>query len=84
MYGVFNGVRLSRIVSIVSVPAMDGSELCTFHAIERSTELESELRLGEAGLLILATRAFEGKIVAYAGDSQNGFDVTLELKGARS
>ena len=76
MNGTFNGVRLRNIISI----GMSSDALYTLRVIGAPLpELEQQLRLNEAALVITSSQEIEGRIVDYHADL-TGYDITIESK----
>jgi hypothetical protein len=69
-----NGVRLRRITSIATERTS-----ATFRVLEYPLpDLEAQLRLNAAALIILSDKTVEGRVVRYDSDRRNWYEFTVE------
>ena len=79
MNGTFNGITLRRVTSMKTATTALGNVLTSFRVLGAPLpQLEEMLQLNAPALLIRSDKQIEGRIVHYAADVYNGYEITIE------
>ena len=79
MHGTFNGLPLKNIIAVTTSQEAPTFTRTTFRVLGGTNrKLEERLHLGDQATLILSSSEVDGRIVAFAADVHNGYEITIE------